>query len=1017
MKQRLTDFSSRFGIRSRVILPLITICLLLSSIGGWMIHRANDQQARDHLEARAAAITHAICHLAETTGNEVDLQRFVAAMSAEKDVKLIVVASGDPLEVIAASKADWVGLPATSLPDRAHILYDLLRAIDTDRQRFDYRHDGESTVDFTVPLRTRILASNPLAWSDGAVMLHLDGRPHANQQAASTAQLLTSLLITIAIGGWATYGLISFWVLRPARQIAAVARLVAQGERNVRVDSDRSDELGQLASDIDRMLEELAKRERIETQAKEDALSCQRQMESAIAELACNNFALDQHAIVAITDLQGVITYVNDKFCEISQFDRSELIGRTHQVINSGYHPKAFWGEMWKTISQGNPWHAEVCNRAKDGTRYWVDTTVVPFKDQNGQITKFVAIRTDITARRAFEEELRQSQERFELALRGSNDGIWDWDITNGNVYYSPRFEQLLDYSSEEFPHRFDSFRDHLHPDDAGPTLRALQQHLDQRDPYDVTYRMRTKHGQWRWFRSRGLAVRDSSGTAYRMAGSVSDITEIKLIEAQLAADATHDRLTGLPNRVLILNRIERAIAKAKRRSTAFAVLFLDFDRFKLVNDTLGHDAGDDLLRQIASRLTGTLGAAKAEGNFCADYTVARLGGDEFVVLLENIANDQAVLGIADRLLQTLAQAYSISDHKVTSTASIGIVFGSAADDKIDDILRDADMAMYEAKRNGKGCYVVFDAAMQRRQLVRMQLESEFASAIESGQLALEYEPIIELQSGLIRSFEVHLCWHHPSLGRIESSDLLAIVEESQCAAELTQWTLDQAGCRLQTWRREHGDKVPGAMKINLTSKQFALPSLSQILSSVINRFELEPASIELEITESAYLGQTKEVAERIKSRSEIGVCVAIDHFGAGTSSFRSLHQLPVHSLKIDQSLLADIKSSKQAVSLIHGLAVMVRDIGLPLIATGIDSVEQLIALQGLGCEFAQGSYFGDPMPPDPFIASVLRHRYRGWHVQGAMAFSGQWAEHLEGSKIAGEIQWQWSLPGFTSNA
>ena len=1000
------SFMPKMGIRSRVVVPLVTICLVLSSVGGWMIHHANDQQSRDHVTARAAAIAHAICHLAQTTPDEVELQRFVAAMAAEQDVKLIVVASGNPLTVIAASKADWVGLPASLLPDQEHTARDLTRAINSNEQHFEFEHDEEDSVDFTVPLRTRIRATNPLAWSEGAVMLHLDGRPHIRQQAVSTARLLTALFITAAIAAAAAYGLISFLVLRPAKQIAAVARLVAKGKRDVRVNSKKSDELGQLASDVDMMLEELVRREEIESKAKEEAISCQRQMESALAELACSNLALDQHAIVAMTDLKGVITYVNDKFCEISQYDRDELIGCTHRIVNSGYHPKSFWVDMWRTVVKGKPWHAEVCNRAKDGSRYWVDTTIVPYKDHDGRITRFVAVRTDVTARKTLEEKLRQSQERFEIAVRGSNDGIWDWDITTGEVYYSSRFKELLEYADDEFPNHLDSFRDHLHADDSDATWRAVQQHLDTDEPYDVTYRLRTKSGQWRWFRAKGIAVRDSNGAAYRMAGSISDITEIKNIEAQLATEATHDRLTGLPNRVLLLDRLGRAFERMKSQARPFALLFLDFDRFKLINDSMGHEAGDELLRQIAARLTEGVSSADSLSNMFQENTIARLGGDEFVVLLEDVFSRDDVLAVADRLLQTLAQSYRIGGQEVSSTASIGVVLGSPAYDRADDVMCDADMAMYEAKRSGKGCYVVFDKAAQRRRQLRTQLKSDLKLAIETNQMQIEYEPIIDLHSGVSQSLEALLCWHHPRHGRIESADFVPIAEESGWASELATWMLNTVCGQLQDWRREYGDRMPAELNINLSPKQFVLPNLPDIVSVALDRFNIQPSWLQLELPEAAFTDNMTEAAQQIERLRALGIRVAIDHFGVGISSFTSLHRLSIDSLKIDRSMLADLKHSKQSASLIHGLAVIVRDIGISLVATGIDSAEQLIALQGLGCDLTQGAYFGPPMSAQRVAQYLLDPKHRSYQARGAASFALRWAECLDGQSIADRLVW-----------
>ncbi len=995
-----------WGIRARVVVPLIAISLLLSLAGGSMIQRVSGQHSRDHLAARANAIAHSICHLAETTDSEVLLQRFVAAMAAEQDVKLIVVAAGEPLVVVAASKTNWLGLRASKLPDPDHTSRDLYRAIESNQPHIEFEHDQENSVDFTVPLRSRIRSTNPLAWSKGAVMLHLDGRPYMRQQAASMARLLTALFVTIAVAAVVALGLISFVVLRPAKRIARVVHRIAEGDRTIRVNIAKSDELGQLAADVDSMLDELVRREELELQAKEEALLSQRQMQSVLAELACSNHALDQHAIVAMTDLRGVITYVNDKFCEISQYQRDELIGCTHRVVNSGHHPKSFWKTMWRTVVRGEVWHGEVCNRAKDGSLYWVDTTVVPYKDAQGRINKYVAIRTDITSRKSFEEELRESQERFELAVRGSSDGIWDWNVTTGEVYYSARFKELLGYQNDEFLDHLDSFRDHLHPDDAAATWEALKRHFDHDESYDVTYRLRTKTGQWRWFRAKGIAVRNPDKIARRMAGSISDITAFKKIEQQLATDATHDRLTGLPNRVLLLDRVERAMDRMKHHERLYAVLFLDFDRFKLINDSLGHEAGDDLLRQIAARLNHCVGHDDSARRDSIRSLSARLGGDEFIVLLEDISSSDDVFIIAERLLRTLADPYQLGDQEVCSTASIGVVVGCPSYDRADEVVRDADTAMYEAKRNGKGRYVLFDETMRNRVQRRRQLEEDLHRAIETDGLRLEYEPIVDLQSGTTHSLEAHVCWQHPVYGDVARSEFMPIAEESGLPICLAKWMLRAVCGQLQQWQREQADAVPSALSINLSPKQFAVPSLARVVSQILDEFKVEPCCLQLEITEAAFLNDLNAAAEQVRQLRAIGVRVAIDNFGAGTSSFTALHRLGVDSLKIDRSIMVDLQNSKEAASLIQGLAVIVRNIGISLVAVGIEATDQLISLQGLGCELAQGQFFGPPLPAEgvaDFLHDPSTHSYE---VRGAALFAASWVERLQGHDAAETPPW-----------
>jgi diguanylate cyclase (GGDEF)-like protein len=481
------------------------------------------------------------------------------------------------------------------------------------------------------------------------------------------------------------------------------------------------------------------------------------------------------------------------------------------------------------------------------------------------------------------------------------------------------------------------------------------------------------------------------------MAGSISDITEIKTIESQLATEATHDRLTGLPNRVLLLDRLRGAIESMNCQSQSFALLFLDFDRFKLINDNMGHEAGDELLRQIAARLTEGVSKADAFGGAIHENTIARWGGDEFVVLLEDFSCRDDVLALADRLLQSLAKTYHIGGQEISSTASIGVVFSCADYVRADDVVFDADMAMYDAKRNGKGCYVVFDNAARRRRQRRMQLESDLRLAIQTDQLQIEYEPIIDLDSGVVQSLEAHLCWNHPSLGRIESAEFVSIAEESGGASELTTWLLNTACSQLHDWRRDHGDTIPAALNINLSPRQFALPDLPEILSVTLARCKLQPSWLQLELTEVALADAMVESAHQIQCVRELGVRVAIDHFGVGTSSFTSLHRIAFDSLKIDRSMLADLKHSKQSASLIHGLAVIVRNIGISLVATGIESSEQLIALQGLGCDVAQGAYFGPPISAQRVVPFLLNHRSDSYQTQGATSFALRWAERLDG--------------------
>ncbi len=619
-----------------------------------------------------------------------------------------------------------------------------------------------------------------------------------------------------------------------------------------------------------------------------------------------------------------------------------------------------------------------------------------PWRMADGEIGGVLVFTEDITEMKKTEAALRESKEQFELAVRGSNDGIWDWNVQTGAVFYSHRYKELLGFKDDAFPDRIESFQTHLHPEDSSATLQALQDHLQTGVPFDVTFRLRTAAGQWRWFRSRGEAVRSADGRARRMAGSISDISSLKSVEEELIRAARLDKLTGLPNRGLFLDRLQQSIRRSRQaHDHTYAVMFLDFDRFKIINDSLGHEVGDALLIDIANQLRDTICNVDSVNANVPGHVSARLGGDEFVVLLDELTSGDDAIAVAQQLLQVFLRPRQIGKHEVYSTASIGIVVGDQSYTRAEDVVRDADTAMYEAKRRGKACYVVFDASMRESVQRRLKLEGDLRRAVGTSQLRLTYQPIVSLHNGVLYGVEALMRWDHPTEGMIDPAEFIPIAEESDLILSLGEWALAQSCRQMAQWRKTLGSQAPRKVCVNLSRKQFVLPDLAQRIHAVLTTSGVAPSQVQLEVTEDAFVSDIEAAVRTMQAIKRLGIELAIDEFGIGTSSFASLHQFPVDVLKIHRSMLTGIEDSKDVASMIHGLAVMVKNLGIDMVAEGVESPGQVIALQELGCEYAQGFLFAPPLSADELSEFAGRNLGLDCSTRGAVAYSHQWVDRL----------------------
>jgi len=656
---------------------------------------------------------------------------------------------------------------------------------------------------------------------------------------------------------------------------------------------------------------------------------------------------------VLLTDGDGVVLFANPASEQLLHRDRETLMGKPFGLPLS-------WGQRVE-LELPRPGQAPGFVEMQAVSVEW-----------EGAPAYLIALH-DVTDRKRSEEEVRASQQRYDLAVRGTSEGIWEWNPRTGETYWSERLKSLLGYATGALEADFPGFLELIHQGERAAVDEAIRSHLRTGEPLDAEARIRTRSGIHRWYRIRGQALWGEDGRPVRMAGSLADVTERRQYQEQLLYQSRYDALTDLPNRALLMDRLEQAVVTAQRYRRSGAVLFLDLDEFKLINDSFGHKAGDELLKRMAERLTASV--------YETD-TVARYGGDEFVVVAHDLDAPEHARLVGEKLLAALSQPVEVEGRELRLTASIGAsVFPRDASDT-SLLLRNADTAMYQAKESGRNNFQFYSSEMNVRMAERLDIMAGLKRALDNGEFELEYQPQMDVRENALIGAEALVRWNNPERGRIPPDQFIPVAEETGLIEPLGDWILCQAVAQARSWNACR--RTPFTIAVNVSPRQLRNPGFCDRTLEILEDAGLDPHLLELEVTEGAVMADPEGVRQILDRLRATGIRIAVDDFGTGYSSLGYLSRLPLDRLKIDRSFIQNVTSLPHDAVLTRTIISMADAMGMEVIAEGVETEAQLGYLRRNGCTRIQGFLIGRPQS-----AEALRSLLRGETAVPAIAMEG----------------------------
>lgn len=669
-------------------------------------------------------------------------------------------------------------------------------------------------------------------------------------------------------------------------------------------------------------------------------------------------------AVIA-TDLQGRITYWNQAAEKLYGWPADEVMGRFIIEVTPSEELKDRAEEIMSELRAGKSWSGEFLLQRRDGTLFPALVTDTPVQDERRKLVGIIGVSTDITERKRDEEALRESEARHFAVVNLAFDAIVTM-TSDGNIEaFNEEAENVFGYETAEVVGQ--------------PVTVLMPERFREKHRAGLSHYLKGGASRFIGQRRIELTGQRKDGVEFPLELSLAevrgggnplftailrDITERKRAEERLRYQAFHDSLTNLANRQLFVDRLERALARAERLESIVAVLFMDLDNFKNVNDSLGHEVGDQLLVAIAERFKSCLRP---------EDMLARFGGDELVILLEDVESPTDAGRVAERIIEELRKPFYLNGHEIFTSASIGISVRDSADVSVNEMLRNADTAMYHAKRKDSGSSAMFEPAMHIRILRRLKLEQDLRQAVARGQFKLHYQPLVDIKSGGIIGTEALVRWEHPERGLLSPNEFIPVAEETGLIVPLGKWVLAEACRQACAWRSEFA--TPLKMNVNLSVRQFQHPDLVEDVAEVLRRTALEPACLSLEITESMAMVEPERTAAMLRELRELGLRLAIDDFGTGHSSLAYLiRQFRMDILKIDRSFIGEVANDPEYKTITSGIVGMARSLNLEVIAEGIETAEQYELLQSMGCDTGQGYFFSRPLPGEALSALLSRN-------------------------------------------